>query len=129
VDERELVRAAEELLIQHYREGWHHVACVLQCGSKLYPALHLDSSGYDVCAEPVAIANAVLAGESQFDRIVAVAAFDSVESTPRIVPPCGDCRQLLHKFAPDLRVLIDVNGQLMSPKARDLLPYAYVKGA
>jgi cytidine deaminase len=68
----DLILDVSNFLKEHYSKERHHVACLLACGDRLYYALHLDSKGFDVCAEPVALSNALLAQEKNFDTIVAV---------------------------------------------------------
>ena len=126
-DELELVRTARRLLAKYYRPGSHHIVCALQCRGNIYPALHLNSSGRDVCAEPVALANAILAGENRFDRIVAVASGGPNVEDGIVVPPCGDCRQILLEYAPEVMVLLTIEGGLTSASAVDLLPHPYAK--
>src|SRR5215212_8519121 len=48
-----------------------------------------------LCAEEVAVGNAVVAGESDFVAVAVVA--DSKEP----IMPCGGCRQLLAEFNPE----------------------------
>lgn len=79
------------------------------------------SSGLTVCAERVAIWNAVAAGETVFDRLVVVTENGST--------PCGACRQVLFEFAPALIVLIsDTLGKGFSTSMSALLPEAFSLG-
>jgi cytidine deaminase len=57
------------------------------------------SFGLTMCAERVAIGQAIAAGVTDFAAI----AIASDSSEP--VVPCGACRQVLAEFAPNLRVL------------------------
>jgi cytidine deaminase len=120
-----LVRSAERYIREHYKKGRHHVACVLQCDERQYWGLHIDSPGYDVCAESVAIANALMAGEKTFHKLVAVRWNGDALSRPEIVAPCGDCRQLLVQYAPELTVIIESSNETSSVRASDLLPWPY----
>jgi len=82
-----------------------------------------------VCAEPVAVGEAVADGvdRAAFDTIVAVAhprpggGHDDVVA----IPPCGVCRELLVDYRPDLRVIVperEEGGPLTVERAVDLLP-------
>ena len=39
-----------------------------------------------------------------------------------VVPPCGNCRQLLLDYVPDIRVILDINGEIQKVSAREMLP-------
>ena len=55
--------------------------------------------GSTICAEAAAIAAAVSAGHRKFKRIATI----SNSSTYNL--PCGNCRQLLSEFTPEIEVL------------------------
>jgi len=55
--------------------------------------------GSSVCAEVAALAAAVSAGHRKFKRIAVI----SAGSTYSL--PCGNCRQILSEFSPDIEVL------------------------
>ena len=43
----------------------------------------------------------------------------------RVIPPCGNCRQMLLEYCPDIKVILyDENGNLIKVSARDLPPFA-----
>ena len=76
------------------------------------------SSGLTVCAERVAIWNAIVSGVHDFASLVVVTEDGST--------PCGACRQVLHEFAPDLLILIaDSQGQGYLTNLLSLLPEAF----
>src|SRR4051794_32043681 len=101
-DDLHLIEQAKKHLAKYFRPGRHHVAAALQCGRDTYYALHLDTSGVDICAEAIAVANALAAQETHFGRIVAVAWDGTSETEPWVIAPCGDCRQLLYDYAPTI---------------------------
>ena len=73
--------------------------------------------GLTICAERVAAASAVAAGERQFQAIAV--------ATSGGHSPCGACRQFLAEFCDDLPILlVDVDGkdQVTEETLRDLLP-------
>ena len=73
------------------------------------------------CAEYVAVGTAISAGEREFDTIVAV----HEKHLNGVIPPCGNCRQMLFEYCPDVKVIVnDDNGNLIKVHARDLLPFA-----
>ena len=57
------------------------------------------SLGSTICAEAAAISAAVTAGHKSFKRIAIISAGSTYSF------PCGDCRQLLSEFSPDVEVL------------------------
>ena len=84
------------------------------CGINVY-AIH------GACAEQVALGTAITAGQRDFTTIVAVRG----ENGEEIIPPCGNCRQILSDYAPDCAVIIDADSTLVKILARELLPFAY----
>lgn len=69
----------------------------------------------------MAIGTAITNGERNFDAIVAVRGKEGEE----IIPPCGNCRQILHDYMPDCDVIVSVDGELKKIKAKTLLPFSY----
>lgn len=84
------------------------------CGINVY-AIH------GACAEQVALGTAITLGQRDFTTIVAVRG----ENGEEIIPPCGNCRQILSDYAPECAVIIDADGTLVKILARKLLPFAY----
>lgn len=78
------------------------------------------SYGLTICAERVAIFNAVSAGHRKI-RALAVACVDAdAGSPPEERMPCGACRQVITEFAdPDTPVYVDSVGEY---RVADLLP-------
>ena len=65
---------------------------------------------------------AISAGEREFDTIVAV----HDKHLNFVLPPCGNCRQMMFEYCPDIKVIVnDENGKLIKVTARDLLPFAW----
>ena len=60
-------------------------------------------------------------GERVLEAIAAVRGKDGSE----LLPPCGNCRQLLADYAPECEVILPVNGVAQKVPAKDLLPFAY----
>ena len=125
VDEkdRELIRAASDAIERNYRDPRHTVGAAVLCSSgKIYAGVNIDSCGYGPCAEPIAVGRAITDGERTFECVVAVKG----PSEPHaILPPCGNCRQLLLDYAPDCWVILTHGSKIVKVKAKDLLPDAY----
>jgi cytidine deaminase len=74
------------------------------------------SYGLTVCAERVAVANAVVRGARQYRRLAIVT------EGMKVVAPCGACRQVLSEFAPDLHVVSEARGERREWSLAELLP-------
>ena len=86
---------------------------------RIYTGCNIENASYGLtlCAERVAIFQAVAAGERRFRRL-AVAA-----DTARLTPPCGACRQIIWEFCGDVEiVLADLRGRSAVRRMKKLLP-------
>lgn len=121
---RPLFDAAADVLRTNYHSLKHSVGAAVLCASgKIYVGVNLESSGYGVCAEPIALGTAMSAGEREILAIVAVA---KREDGFVILSPCGNCRQMLLDYAPEADVIyVDASGTART-KAKNLLPGAYI---
>jgi cytidine deaminase len=125
-----LLLAARETITRHYRPHLHMVAAALRDRTgRIWTGLHLGATvgRLATCAEPVAIARAILEGDGSIDTIVAVRhpKPDEDDRTVAVVPPCGGCRELIMDHDPD--ALVIVPGPLAPIKlpVRLLLPLPY----
>ena len=118
-----LIQAAREAISRNY-DGVHFnftVGAAVRCGSgKIYTGVNVYSL-HGACAEQVALGAAITAGERQFLAIAAVRGADGAE----ILPPCGNCRQILSDYAPDCAVILPAGNGIQKIPARELLPFAY----
>jgi cytidine deaminase len=118
-----LIEAARQVLRKNYRKGRHSVGAAILCGSgKIYAGVNVESCGYGPCAEPVAVGMAISNGERVFRKIVAVSASDQRFA---VIAPCGNCRQLLVDYAPEIEVLLPRRKKVVKARAKDILPNAY----
>ena len=78
------------------------------------------SYGLTVCAERVAVWNAISHGKRKIKKIAVVA------DTEKLTPPCGVCRQIIWEFGGDIPVIFaNLRGQVETVQMRDLLPRAF----
>ena len=99
----------------------HTVGAAIRCkNGKIYSGVNIYSS-LGACAEFIAIGTAISAGERDFECIVAVRG----ENGEEILPPCGNCRQMLLKYAQECDVIVNTTDKLQKIKVFELLPFAY----
>lgn len=123
--DRELVAMALDVLEKNFDAGifYHTVGAALRCkNGKVYTGVNCDGI-HGSCAEFIAMGNAVSAGEREFDTMVAV----HLKSQNNLLSPCGNCRQMMFEYYPDIRVILnDDDGNMVKTDLRDLLPFAWV---
>lgn len=102
----------------HYN---HTVGAAVRCKSgKIYTGVNVYSL-HGACAEQIAIGAAITAGEREFLSIVAVRGKEGED----ILPPCGNCRQMLADYMPFCQVILRQGETLGTVCAKELLPFAY----
>lgn len=129
-DDRALTQAALDFIRGRYLENRHHIASAIRGGSgKIYLGLHLDTyvGRCSVCAEAVALGSALSAGETAIDSVVSVRHPRPREqhAQPKVVSPCGICREMLTDFAPGAGVIVARGETLVRLPVGDLLPDKY----
>jgi cytidine deaminase len=84
-----------------------------------------DVGSLSVCAEPIAIAEAVKRPDHKIETIVAV--YHAAGQEPRVVSPCGRCREAIADYATDGCVILREPGTQghFKVRATDLLPLRY----
>lgn len=118
-----LIAEAQKAIEANYDEvNFNHtVGAAVRCKSgKIYTGVNVYSL-HGACGEQVAIGTAITNGEREFDCIVAVRGKHGEE----ILPPCGNCRQMLSDYMPECDVIIRAGGEVCKVKAKELLPFAY----
>lgn len=122
--DRELIKIALKVLEKNFDDGVynHTVGCAIRCkNGNIYKGVNCDGI-HGSCAEYVTMGIAISAGEREFDTIVAV----HDKSPGYVISPCGNCRQMLFEYCPDIMVIVkDNEGNLVKVKASDLLPFAW----
>ena len=122
--DKKLIEIGLKVLEANFDDGIynHTVGCALLCKSgNIYKGVNCDGI-HGSCAEYITIGIAISSGEREFDTIVAV----QEKNLNRVISPCGNCRQMLFEYCPDIKVILnDENGNLIKVKAKDLLPFAW----
>ncbi|MBM4467748.1 MAG: cytidine deaminase [Chloroflexi bacterium] len=121
----ELVALAAQARRHAYAPYSHFAvgAALLAQSGRVYTGANVENASYGlaVCAERVAVWQAVAAGERAFTAIAVV--------TENGVSPCGACRQVLAEFASDPRTLrlivADTQGRRRTYTLAELLPEAF----
>ena len=122
--DKTLIETALAVLKENFDDGVynHTVGTAILCSNgHIYKGVNCDGI-HGSCAEYITMGIAISAGEREFETIVAVH-----EKAPNcVIPPCGNCRQMLYEYCPEIKVIVnDENGKLVKVKAKDLLPFAW----
>lgn len=119
----EVIAAAQKAIQLNYDaiHDNHTVGAAVRCkNGKIYAGVNVYSI-HGACAEQIAIGTAITQGEREFETVVAVMGKDG----EKIIPPCGNCRQIMFEYMPECEVIISVEGQNRKIKAKELLPFPY----
>lgn len=122
--DRELINAAREAMKNAYVPySRFPVGAALECDDGVVvTGCNVENSalGSSICAEQTAVCKAVSSGKRRFRRLAIVA-----ESQDYCFP-CGNCRQILSEFAPNMEILsVRADGRYVSYRLSDLLPSAF----
>ena len=118
-EDKELIEAARNVIRENYDNvnWWHTVGAADRAkNGKVYMGVNCDSVSHGSCAEVIAIGSAITAGEREFDTIVAVLGGES----EKILPPCGNCRQMIYSYDKNMNVIVDENTKV---NIQELLKY------
>ncbi len=97
-------------------------AAVLTSDGQMFPGCNVENASYGltICAERVAIFNAIASGARSIRAIVIY----TPTKTPS--PPCGACLQVMHEFGPSAEVLSLCDGtRIIFSTVKDLLPIPF----
>lgn len=119
--DKELIQKALIVLERNFDDGvYHHtVGSAVRCkNGKVYTGVNCDGI-HGSCAEYISLGAAITAGERDFEVIVAV----HEKAHNCLVPPCGNCRQMLIEYCSDVKVILnDENGEAVKVDIKELLP-------
>jgi cytidine deaminase len=123
---RELAKAAQDAKrnafspFSKFKVG----AALLTEDGIIFSGCNIENSSYGltICAERVAIFNAISSGASKFSAMAIVS------DDPDFTPPCGACRQVLLELAGDIDfVMMDSKNRYKIMKLTSLLPFAFTE--
>ncbi|MDT7900539.1 MAG: cytidine deaminase [Acidianus sp.] len=100
----------------------HVGAAIVTEDDKIFTGTNIENSSYglSICAERVAVFNAVSNGYRKFKKIAIIT------SEGKGIMPCGACRQVLAEFSENMEVItLDKEGNVIRFKLNDLLPHAF----
>ena len=119
----ELIKIGLQVLADNFDDGIynHTVGCAVLCkNGNIYKGVNCDGI-HGSCAEYITIGIAISNGEREFESVVAVRGPKGEE----ILPPCGNCCQILKDYMPDCEVILSEENEGFKVKAKELLPFAY----
>ena len=104
------------------------VGAALLCkNGKIFTGTNIENAAFSptICAERVAIFNAVSEGEREFSKIAVAGGKDGI--VDGIFAPCGVCRQVLREFcSDDFQIILGENEEEYKVVTlKDLLPLSF----
>lgn len=129
-EDYELIKMAEQIVLENkdlYPDINTIVASIVKAKSgKIYKGINIITS-HSICSEQVAIGQAFVCGEREFETLVAVKL--NSDGSTRVVSPCGLCRYTFEKLNLDMNIIVEdiKNNSILKVKVSDLLPYPYVR--
>lgn len=121
---QELLKIAAKSLENSYApySGYRVGAALMAKSGKIYTGTNIENASYGltICAERVAVFNAVNNGDREF---LAIAIVSDNPSKPPF--PCGACRQVLAEFSPNMEVIVKKGGEVIIKNLKELLPYSF----
>lgn len=127
-EDLELIEVARELVKNNcdiYDSIDLHIGCAVRAKSgKIYKGINICTS-HSICAEQVAIGQALAMGEREIECIASVKMNKNGDT--RVVSPCGLCRYTFEKLHLDSDVIVEdiETGKVLKVKSNTLLPYPY----
>jgi len=129
----ELIEAARAIIRSPFKPGWHAVGSALRTRSgRIHVGVHLECNvgRIAVCAEAIALGRAVIDEPgAEMESIVAVWQESLDDQIPRVVSPCGMCREMISDYAPACHVIVPGEGGAELVSVTSLLPRKYSRRA
>ncbi len=96
-------------------------SALISDNNKVHVGVCADIGDSGFCAEKNAIASMITTGEYKFKRIVAV--WKDEDGDVFVIPPCGNCRELMRQINPENLESEIVLDKDKAVKLKKLLPY------
>ncbi len=98
-------------------------AAVITKGGKIFRGCNIEnvSYGLTICAERVAVFNALSSGAKDITAIAISC------DNKKLCTPCGACRQVIYEFSEDAIVIIDRKEGYTTKTIKELLPLGFGK--
>ena len=128
--DRDLVNAATALIRHRAEYGHHHIACALRTtDGQRFLGLHISANigRGSICAEAATIAEALKQGPIIVERIVSVRHTFISEQDIEVIPPCGQCRELILEYGPNAFVILKISSGLVRVHISELLPIPFLR--
>jgi len=116
-----IARQAQENAYSPY-SGLKVGAALITNRGNIYTGANVENASYglSICAERLAVFQAILNGDRGLDTLAVVS------SSPGYIYPCGACLQVLAEFAPDIKVVVaNENQEIREYYLNELLPQAF----
>jgi cytidine deaminase len=130
----ELIAAARAAIRERYRNDWQEVGAALRTrDGRIVTGVNIDAylGRMAVCAEAVAIGRSITeTGNTGIETIVAVRHPKPGEADQSIavVSPCGSCREIIHDYDANARVIVPNGNEAAVASIAELLPNKYSRG-
>ncbi|MBP7309885.1 MAG: cytidine deaminase [Candidatus Cloacimonetes bacterium] len=119
-----LLEKAKEAAARAYAPySGYKVGAALRCtDGTIFTGCNVENASFSltICAERTAVFKAISEGHRNYE---AIAIYVDSET---LFPPCGACRQVLHEFSPELRVIYASQDETYIKTIGELLPGAFV---
>lgn len=123
MEKMELLKLADKAKEYAYApySGFQVGAALLTVDGQVFTGCNVENSSYGaaICAERSAVVQAVSHGAREFE---AIAIASSGNDT---VYPCGICRQVLHEFHPDIKVICQSSKGYEVYRLSELMPKGF----
>lgn len=120
ISEKELIQKALKAKERAYAPYSNfRVGASILSDDRIYVGFNIENISYSltICAERVAVINALLNGAKNFEKIVITSESEEFSY------PCGACLQFLSEFTKDMDIiLINGNGRAKKTKLKELFP-------
>jgi cytidine deaminase len=96
-------------------------AAVLTARGSIFSGCNIENSSYGltICAERVAIFEAVSAGEREVKAVLVYA------NSAKLMPPCGACLQVINEFSENPEIILSNGRSTKTCRLRELLPLGF----